>query len=399
MLNAVSHAQEDVRFSHLNVEDGLPSNNIICMLQDNNGFIWIGTGGGLSRYDGNTMLNFVHNENDSASISNSQIECLYEDNLHNIWIGTYFGLSKYNPLKKDFTNYYFDKWSTSMETSVISSIMQDNKGMLYVATGAGIFKANPRPSDSSGREANPHFSLVKSFAEDHYGFLIHGMASMSNGRIFVLMDTALLYSDNYCNSFKTAVNNSICEKFYFSELYYDKTDEHLWFGTYAHSVACEFDPHTFEIKKYPLESPAAFQSNFAAYDFCRLNDSIMLTGCLFGHKKSGGGVIFLNTKRNSYLSYIHYNENPFSISSGDVWCLMKDRQNTFWIGTTKGINNFNLRQLNFHWITSENCGVKGLEDFSIRQLCYDRNLWIGTLGDGLIGYDGSNHNFSWYKAS
>ncbi|HTB31603.1 MAG TPA: two-component regulator propeller domain-containing protein [Bacteroidia bacterium] len=389
VLRVVSYGQEDVRFNHLNVEDGLPSNNIICMLQDDNGFIWIGTGGGLSRYDGNNAITFTHNENDSSSVCNSQIACLYEDNLHNLWIGTYFGLSKYNPLKKDFTNYYFDKWSTSMETSLISNIMQDNKGMLYVATGTGIFKADP---------ANPHFTQVKSFTEDHYGFLIHGLTSMSNGRIFILMDTALLYSDDYCKSFKTAVSSSANGNFYFSELYYDKSDEHLWFGTYAHSAAFEFDPHTFKTKQYPLESPASYQSNFAAYDFCRLNDSIMLTGCLFGHTRGGGGVIFLNTKRNSFLSYTHHNENPFSLSSGDVWCLMKDGQNTFWIGTTKGLNNFNLRQLNFHWITSENCGVQGLGDFSIRQLCYDKNLWIGTLGDGLIEFNGSNQKFSWYKS-
>ena len=358
------------------------------MLQDNRGFIWIGTKGGLSRYDGNNVTNFFHNENDSASISNSQIECLYEDNLHNLWIGTYFGLSKYNPLKKDFTNYYFDKWSTSMEASLITSIMQDNKGILYVATGTGIFKASP---------SNPHFSRVKSFTEDHYGFLIHGMASTSTGRIFILMDTALLYSDDNCNSFKTAVNYTIAGKFYFSELYYDKSDGHLWFGTYGHSIAYEFSPQTFGIKKYPLESSNAFQSNYAAYDFCRVNDSIMLIGCLFGHTKGGGGAVFLNTRRNSCLSYIHQIENPFSLSNGNVWCLMKDRQNTFWIGTDVGINNFNLRQLNFHWISSENCGVKGLDGFSIRQLCYDGTLWIGTLGDGLVEYNISNHNFSWYK--
>ncbi len=388
LLRFISYAQEDIRFNHLTIEDGLPSNNINCMLQDKQGYIWFGTKGGLARYDGNSIQTFVHAENDSASISNNQIECLYEDNQNNMWIGTYFGLSKYNFLKKDFTNYYFDKWSTSMEASLITSIMQDNKGMLYIATGTGIFKADP---------TNPHFTLMKSFSEDHYGFLIHGMTSTSKGRIFILMDTALLYSDDYCNSLKTAVNYSISGKLYFSELYYDKSDEHLWFGIYGQSIAYEFNTHTFGIKKYSLESSSSFKANYAAYDFCRLNDSIMLAGCLFGHTKGGGGVIFLNTKRDTYLSYIHQIENPFSMSNGNVWCLMKDCQNTFWIGTDEGINNFNLQQLNFHWTSTDNCGIKGLNDFTIGQLCYNGNLWIGAFGDGLVEYNVSNHTFSLYK--
>ncbi len=96
-------SQEDIRFNHLTIEDGLPNSNINCMLQDSSGFIWIGTGAGLSKHDGNTIVTFVHNENDSSSISNSSIKCIYEDNLHNLWVGTSFGLSRFNPVKRNFT--------------------------------------------------------------------------------------------------------------------------------------------------------------------------------------------------------------------------------------------------------------------------------------------------------
>jgi ligand-binding sensor domain-containing protein/two-component sensor histidine kinase len=386
-LSGFSNAQEALRFNHLRAEDGLPDNTISCMLQDSSGFIWIGTSEGLAKYDGNTITKYAHDENDSASLCNSRINCLYEDNLHNIWIGTYFGLSRFDPVKNNFKNYYFDKGSSNVSSSVVSNVMQDNKGMLWVGTGTGIYKTEI---------ANPQFSLVKSISEDHYGWLIHGMASSASGRIFILMDTALLYTDDYGKYFKTVVNYGITEKKYFTELYYDKSDEHLWFGIYGSSLVYELDAKSLEYKKYLLEKSANQSGSNIVFNFCRLNDSIMMAGCLFG-QVGNGGVVFLNTKRNSFRNYIPDKEDPSSLSEGNVTCIMKDCQNTFWIGTNVGINSFNLRQLNFHWLSTGNLNLPGLQGFSVRQLCYDKMLWIGTAGYALAEYKPEEHSFSWYQ--
>lgn len=40
-------------FRHYNIENGISANNISALLQDQKGFIWIGTDNGLSRFDGN----------------------------------------------------------------------------------------------------------------------------------------------------------------------------------------------------------------------------------------------------------------------------------------------------------------------------------------------------------
>ncbi len=385
-LASYSNAQDEIRFNHLNLDDGLPNNIVNCMLQDSSGHLWFGTGGGLSRYDGNSLVTFVHNESDSTSICNSRINCLYEDNLHNVWIGTFFGLSKFDPVKKNFKNYYFNKHSLKVGSNIISHITQDNKGILWVATDAGIYNANA---------SNPKFSLVKTFSEDHYGYLIHGMAFTSTGRMFILMDTALVYSDDNCSSFKTVVNNKINDGAFFSELNCDKTEKHLWFGAYKHAIAYEFDPQKNEIKKYSLDSTNSAFPIYFAYDFCRLNDSIMMVGCILG--KTGGGLVFLNAKRNTYHTYVHLKEDATSLSDGDVWYILKDRQNSIWIGCDLGINSFNLRQLNFHWLTTYDWGIPDIGGISIRQMCYDNNLWIGTIGGGLFEYNPPNHHFSRYS--
>ncbi len=374
---------EDIRFSHLNVKDGLPNNIANCMLQDSSGYLWFGTGGGLSRYDGNSLTTFLHAENDSSSICNSRINCLYEDKLHNIWVGTYFGLAKFDPVKMNFKNYYFDKGSSKVGSNIVTNIIQDNKGTLLVSTNAGIYKCDP---------VKVEFSLVKSFTEDHYGYLIHGMASISGSRIFILMDTALLYSDDNCKSFKTAVSSFKVTKGFFTELYFDYTDGKLWFGEYSHPNVYEFNIKTFETKKHTLDTTDVGFPKYLAWDFCRLNDSTMMVGCLLG--RLGGAFVFLNTKRNTYHDYTHSKADASSLSNGDVWCILKDRQNSIWIGTDLGINSFNLRQLNFQWLSTDKWGVPGFEELNIRQLCYDNNLWIGTVGAGLFEYNPVDHHFS-----
>ena len=72
--------QNDLQFEQLTIEDGLPGTGVLDVLQDKLGFIWIGTYGGLFRYDGFTLKNYRNDPFDSTSISKScRSGPLYED--------------------------------------------------------------------------------------------------------------------------------------------------------------------------------------------------------------------------------------------------------------------------------------------------------------------------------
>ena len=77
------------RFEHIFVKDGLPDNNVFWFLKDHLGFLWIGTGNGLVRYDGYNFVTYKHNPNDTSSISNNFITSVYEDKEGVLWIGTW----------------------------------------------------------------------------------------------------------------------------------------------------------------------------------------------------------------------------------------------------------------------------------------------------------------------
>ena len=72
-------AQDDYYFRHYQVENGLSHNTVMCSLQDQSGFIWLGTKDGLNRFDGNAFKIFRQDELDKNTIGNDYIRCLYID--------------------------------------------------------------------------------------------------------------------------------------------------------------------------------------------------------------------------------------------------------------------------------------------------------------------------------
>ena len=65
-----------------NMKEGLPSYNVHCVLQDKNGFIWIGSQHGLSYFDGYKFHNFFKED----GLVNNNVLDIYEDNAGLIWV-------------------------------------------------------------------------------------------------------------------------------------------------------------------------------------------------------------------------------------------------------------------------------------------------------------------------
>jgi ligand-binding sensor domain-containing protein len=72
--------QSNNRIFHQFEPAKLPGPFVIDLLTDRDGFLWIATRGGLSRFDGENYITYQHDPDDSNSLSNSYIRCLLEDN-------------------------------------------------------------------------------------------------------------------------------------------------------------------------------------------------------------------------------------------------------------------------------------------------------------------------------
>jgi ligand-binding sensor domain-containing protein len=75
-------------FRSLSSTDGLVQNTVNALHQDRRGFVWIGTQGGLHRYDGFKFRVFQNDPARADSLPDSLISAIDEDENGRIWIGT-----------------------------------------------------------------------------------------------------------------------------------------------------------------------------------------------------------------------------------------------------------------------------------------------------------------------
>src|SRR5262245_12496872 len=73
--------------------DGLPQNTVTAIRQTRDGYLWLGTFGGLVRFDGQAFT--VFDPGNTPGLVSSRIVCLFEDRRGVLWIGTEAGLSRY----------------------------------------------------------------------------------------------------------------------------------------------------------------------------------------------------------------------------------------------------------------------------------------------------------------
>ena len=102
---------------------GLPFNSAWPVIQTRDGYLWIGTTAGLTRFDGARFV--TYRVSDTPGLADNQIRALLEDDTGALWVGTQRGLSRY--------------WRGRMELiglpgTTVTSILKDRTGRLWVAT-------------------------------------------------------------------------------------------------------------------------------------------------------------------------------------------------------------------------------------------------------------------------
>jgi len=68
--------------------EGLPDSYVLNVYQDSQGFLWIGTVNGLSRWDGAAFFNYGYGE----GLPSLSVDLMYEDHAKRLWAGTRKGM-------------------------------------------------------------------------------------------------------------------------------------------------------------------------------------------------------------------------------------------------------------------------------------------------------------------
>jgi len=120
--------------------DGLQSNVIVALFIDKNNHLWIGTyHGGLSCYDGEKFMNYLHSQKDPTSIKDNKVWDIFEDSHGNLWIGMLGGgLDQFNREKKVFYH-YSGTGIHSLNADFVMDITEDEDGNIWFGTDDGVF--------------------------------------------------------------------------------------------------------------------------------------------------------------------------------------------------------------------------------------------------------------------
>ncbi len=112
-------------------EQGLPQNSVNAMLQDHRGYIWIGTFGGLARFDGERFT--VFDSANTRGFGSDQISSLYESRSGTLWIGTVDGgLIR---LQDGVATTYTER--DGLPNRWVTSVRGDAEGQVWINTAAG----------------------------------------------------------------------------------------------------------------------------------------------------------------------------------------------------------------------------------------------------------------------
>ena len=120
-------------FRSYTVREGLLSNAVTALCQDSFGYLWVGTGDGVSVYDGATFRNYTV----ADGLASSLVNCIVEDRNEKgtMWIGTNGGgVSKFRD--GEFTNY---RLGASDWPNRVNSIAQARDGTVYCTADGGIY--------------------------------------------------------------------------------------------------------------------------------------------------------------------------------------------------------------------------------------------------------------------
>ena len=94
-----------ISLTKVSPEGGVTYNSVLCMEEDELGFIWFGTNDGLFRYNSIDFKRYSHFQNDTNSIPTNRINEIHRDLSGKLWIATENGLCLYNRQRDNFSNY------------------------------------------------------------------------------------------------------------------------------------------------------------------------------------------------------------------------------------------------------------------------------------------------------
>ncbi|MDQ1089698.1 two-component regulator propeller domain-containing protein [Siphonobacter sp. SORGH_AS_1065] len=384
--------QIPIRFSHITTDHGLSESNVLCMIQDSEGFIWVGTYDGLNKYEGHRMVVYRNQPRNKQTLTDNNIRSIYEDHEHNLWVGTPNGLNRYNRATNTFVRYVHDPSdSRSVSSNNIYTIYEDHQHNLWVGTyGGGINRFDRQTHTFIHYRHNP--VTRRGLSDDHVTKIIED----HKGQLWVGTQQGLNRLDRRRNQFIPAIPKMHLDPLLAQEYIHslvEDTDGNLWIGTNSQGLY-RWNPRTHESKHF----------RHSSLEVGSLGGDVIMSLFVDRQKQiwigtENNGLNLYRPETQSFDKYQFDYTNTLSISNNTVNCIIQDYSGNIWAGVQRGgLNIFNPQAsiFDFYYQTSS---PQSLGHNEVKSFYQDKEgiVWLGLDGGGLDRFDPVTRTFKHYK--
>ena len=394
-----------IRFNRLGINDGLSQSTINCILQDKDGYIWVGTQDGLNKYDGYEVVQYKTKLKDKNSIANAFITALYEDKKGGLWIGTQTGGLNFKD--KNSEKFKHIQLKGRLTNCLITKIIGDNKKNLWIGTEKyGLIVYNL--SDESYEVFNSNNGLSSNNITDlifYNGKLListkdNGVCSFNteNKEIEYLNDWNSSFNDLGVNCFNysndsilyigtnkgvNVIDNGVVSnlsedlKKYSIQSIYSHDASNIWIGTYGEGLI-QYEKHEGE---YFLN---IYKHN--NYDLNSISSDIIktiykdVTGNLFVGTQDG--LSYFDPIKQSFKHYTYVFGSEESMIDKNAWGIFDQGDSVLWIGNRKGVTRVHKLTNKYYNYPFNETIVRYPNEQDVYDIKIDdqNRIWVATNG-------------------
>ncbi|MFM9986304.1 MAG: two-component regulator propeller domain-containing protein [Flavobacteriales bacterium] len=341
----ITHDTFCQQYTYINysLKEGLAQSQVRCLFQDSRGFIWAGTLGGLSKFDGTQFQNYDR----QSGLPDNQINCIIE-----LKDGTIAAGSNGNVVMVNALGTRFIPLAESMRETTVNTLFEDPNGRLWIGTEKGL--------------AILENGVITLFGDELGAAHIKSIHGTSSGLVMALTKEKLvvLRGDKIENSFVPEDP----ETNFFDMA--QSPDGHIW-------LACKGEGMIV------LDANAHLISNFRDHPQLTTNTT---TGVLI----SAENEVYLTSRFGYYkfdgTHFQCYNEKS-GLPTNDIRDILQDREGNIWIATYgHGILRFTGEAFTSY---TEKDGLIGNAVMSITE-DQQGNFWYSTFDKGICRSDGDS---------
>ncbi len=426
--------QNQLKFKYLTVDEGLSNNHVQSITEDSYGFIWIATDNGINRFDGQNIIQYRHNPEDSNSVSSNIINVVFADSHNNIWVGTQNGLNLFDYDLNIFRKFRDKDLKEFM--GEIYDIIEDRQGKIWIGCTNGLFNFDPKNSSKVSFKASD--KLNNGLPTDHIYRLI---ADRQNHLWLSSLNKGICMYDQNEQTITCYAPEPGNEKSLSStriERIFEDSEGNIWIGTFNNGLNL-FNPIEKNFTrfipdpndKYSLRVRAFFEDfnhnlfvgtrgglflwekekkKFIHYAHSGHKFSILNSNSILCSYISRNGVLWLGTfaggvnysdlYRKLFYNYISKPEDINFLSNPNVFGIVEDNNQNVWIGTDDGLNELNKKTGTFQYYYNHPGDKNSLSFNDVKALEIDEkgNLWVGTNNGGLDYYNQKLKIFEHFKS-